>query len=168
MINKKSFTEIYLKYFESLCSYACRFSNDKDESYEIVQNVMMNLLEKENSLPNINSIEKYLFRSVYNSCINNLEKKKVQNKYINYKKIRLLEIELENFEETFYQNELKNIIQSEIKKFTPKEKIVFEMRYVDGLKYKDIAEKLNISTRTVESHLQKTIKILREKFKKFI
>ncbi|SHE37730.1 RNA polymerase sigma-70 factor, ECF subfamily [Mariniphaga anaerophila] len=165
-MDKNEFTKIYQAYFEPLCLYAFRFFPEEGEATEIVQEVMLRIWEKRNTLPPVQSIEKYLYRSVYNGCVNRLEKLKVQNKYINYSRVRLLEIELENFDDTFYQWEIREKIDNEVKKFTPQVKKIFEMRYLDSMKYKEIANELGISERTVETHLQKATKTLREKLRK--
>lgn len=165
-MNKIRFSEIYLKYFEPLCFYAYRFFPEKDEAYEIVQDVMLKLWENKNTLSEINHIDKYLYRAVYNSCINKLEKLKVQKKYTDYKRLKLLEIELEDFEETFYLWEIREKIEKELGRLTPQEKTIFDLRYFENMRYKEIAKKLNISERTVETHLQKATKILRSKLKK--
>jgi RNA polymerase sigma-70 factor (ECF subfamily) len=167
-MDKKKFSKIYLNYFEPLCVYAYRFFQEKDEAYEIVQDVMLKLWEKKDTLlSNIDCIEKYLYRAVHNGCINKLEKLKVQNKYTDYRRLKLLEIELEDFEESFYQWEIREKINSEVENLSPKEKKIFELRYSENMKYREIASLLNISERTVETHLQKAIKFLRKKLKKF-
>lgn len=165
-MDKKDFSKIYLNYFESLCLYAYRFFSEKDEAYEIVQDVMLKLWGKRDNLSYIDNIEKYLYRSVYNGCVNKLEKLKVKKKYADDKRLKLLEIELENFEETFYQWEIREKINCAVEKLTTQEKIIFEMRYYESMKYKEIASQLCISERTVETHLQKAIKFLRNKLKK--
>jgi len=165
-MDKNEFSRIYLKYFEPLGLYAYRFFAEKDEAYEIVQDVMLKLWEKRDELSQINHIEKYLYRAVYNSCLNKLEKLKVQQKYVDHKRLKLLEIELESFEETFYQWEIREKINGAVDKLTAQEKKIFEMRYHEQMKYKEIANQLDISERTVETHLQKSIKFLRNKLKK--
>lgn len=163
---KRDFAALYKCYFEPLCRYAYRFFPNKDDAYEIVQDAMLKICEKRNSLPGIDSLEKYLFRMVYNSCLNRLEHIKVEKKYSDYAQIELLEMELESFEDTYYPPEVEAQLRSEIETLSPQAKKVLGLRYSDGLKYKEIAEALGISVRTVESHLQNSIKILQEKLKK--
>jgi RNA polymerase sigma-70 factor (ECF subfamily) len=165
-MSKKDFSKIYIKYFEPLCYYAFRFFSEKDEAYEIVQDVMLKIWEKKDTLSSIDNIEKYLYRCVYNSCINKLEKLKVQKKYVDSKRLKLLEIDLENFEDTFFQWEIREKINLEVSKLTSQERKIFEMRFLEDMKYKEIASKLSISERTVESHLQKAVKFLRKKLHK--
>lgn len=160
-MNKQDFSEIYLDYFESLCLYAYRFFPEKEEAHDIVQEVMVKIWEKKESLPSIGNMEAYLYRAVYHGCLNKLEKLKVRDKYADRKRIRLLEIELESFEETFFQWELREKINDEVSKLSPQEKKIFTMRYLQSKKYKEIASLLNISERTVETHIQNATKKLR-------
>lgn len=160
-MNKQDFSEIYLDYFESLCLYAYRFFPEKEEAHDIVQEVMVKIWEKKESLPPIGNMEAYLYRAVYHGCLNKLEKLKVRDKYADRKRIRLLEIELESFEETFFQWELREKINDEVSKLSSQEKKIFTMRYLQSKRYKEIATLLNISERTVETHIQNATKKLR-------
>lgn len=160
-MDKKEFSEIYLQYFESLCLYAYRFFPEKEVAHDIVQEVMVKVWEKKESISEIENIKGYLFRAVYNGCINKLKKLKVRDKYADQKRLMLLEIELENFEETFFQWELREKINTEVDKLSPQEKKIFMMRFIQLKRYKEIASILNISERTVESHIQNATKKLR-------
>ncbi len=170
--NKKNiqneFECIYKKYFSPLCNYVKRYIYDEDSAREVVQETMIKFWKKIENGETVESPEKYLYRSVYNASLNKLEHIKVHNKYVSKANIRLKEIELENFEDTFYQWEIQENLEKEIKKLTPKCKEVFEMRYLECLCFKEIAEKLKISERTVESHVQSAIKKLRKRLKHFL
>lgn len=160
-MDKEDFSEIYLQYFESLCLYAYRFFPEKEEAHDIVQEVMVKIWEKKESISEIGNMKGYLYRAVYNGCINKLKKLKVRDKYADQRRLRLLEIELESFEETFFQWELREKINDEVDKLSPQEKKIFMMRYKQLKRYKEIASILNISERTVETHIQNATKKLR-------
>jgi RNA polymerase sigma-70 factor (ECF subfamily) len=163
--DSEAFSEIYLTLFEPLCRFAFRFFPNKDEATGIVQDVMIKMWEKRKSLKEVSCIENYLYRATYNACVNKIERLKVADKYINHTRLRLLEIEMDDYATVIDQWEMQDKLNSEIGKLPPQGQKVFTMRYLEGLSYKDIAEKLNISARTVESHIQESIKCLRKKLK---
>lgn len=165
---KQKFRALYLKYYEPLCNYAFRYLTNSDEAEDIVQSLMTKVWEQKEKLNNIENIESYLFRAVYNACLNKIQQQKSQEGFRDYNQYKLKLIEMENFEQTFYQWEIKENMDNEIAKLTPRAKQIFEMRFYENMRYKKIAEQLDISERTVETHLQNALKILRKKLKKYI
>ncbi len=165
---KNLFKELYMDFYEPLCKYAFRYFSDKDEAEDIVQTVMAKLWEQKDKLHEIKNLENYMYRAVHNTCLNKIQQLKVKDNYSDYNQRQLALIELEDFEQTFYQWEIREKLDVEIEKLTPKAKEVFGMRFLENMRYKEISEKLNISERTVESHLQNAVKVLRARLKKYI
>ncbi len=164
--SRLAFEHLYLKYWDKL--YATVYKRVKDGAIaeEIVQDFFVSLWEKREVL-NINtSLEGYIFTAVRYQVINVLQKQIVRDNY----KVQLQAYEtLSNATlDQVYFNELNQIIEHEIKQLPDKCQNVFRLSRQENLSTKEIAHKLNISTKTVENHLTKALKILRINLKDYV
>lgn len=159
--NEQALTFIMDRYHKSLCFYAQGLSNDYDGAKDIVQNVIINLWERRETLPDIKSFKNYLYKSVYNEFLNQMRTLG-----------RMMIFEKEYFEalKDFVINDDENInsqqielLNKEIKNLSPKCRETFLLCKKEGLTYIEIADHLNISTKTVENHMVKAFSILRKK-----
>ena len=138
-------------------------------SQDIVQDVFVQIWEKRDKIENIN-MEAYLFRLVRNRCIDNIKHLKVVNN-------RMQEIQISSKYEELYridfignepyvliEQELKLKIEKTILGLPERCREVFILSRVNGLKNREIAEKLNINIKNVERHLSRAIQSFRENF----
>ncbi len=162
--DRTAFDILFKRYYAVLCTYACRFVSLEDAE-EIVQNLMVNIWEKRASIRISSSFKQYLFRSVYLGSLNNISqnetKKRIEKIY--YDSI----IDNEYFD-TYQLKELNKRITKAISDLPESYKEVFIMHRHDNLSYKEIAEKLNISPKTVDYRIQQALKILRTQFKDYL
>ncbi len=165
--DEMAFEGLFKSFFAELTIYATRFVEDRENAEEIVQDIFFNLWNNRLKL-NINtSIKAYLYTTVRNTCLNLIKHKKVESKYREYFSRQLHEDELQP-EDWMDGNELQEKITATIEKLPPERKKVFVMSRFDNLKYKEIAEKLDISVKTVENQMGKALKFLREELKEFL
>ncbi len=160
------FEQLFREYFTPLCNFALGYVNDLDTAKEVVQEVFINLWNKKDSIKSDKSVKAYLYTSVRNRCLNYIRDHKKFRSYV-------LDIEIENEELLVENNSLTQAetqikIQQAIDKLPEKCKEVFRLSRFDELKYKEIAEKLGISIKTVEVQISKALKILREELKELI
>ena len=149
----KTFENIFHHYYSPLCNYAARIIHDHDQAEDIVQGLFIQLFEK-NNLNAIQNKEAYLLRSVRFKCIDFLRKKTTTTS-------------LDNIEET--ASEFHDISEDDIEplfhyyaaKLPPKIREVFLLSRVSKLTYKEIAEELNLSQKTVENQIGSALKKLR-------
>lgn len=162
--DRTAFDILFKRYYAVLCTYACRFVSLEDAE-EIVQNLMVNLWEKRASIRISSSLKQYLFRSVYLGSLNNISqnetKKRIEKIY--YDSI----IDNEYFD-TYQLKELNKRISKAVSDLPESYKETFIMHRHDNLSYKEIAEKLNISPKTVDYRIQQALKILRTQFKDYL
>jgi RNA polymerase sigma-70 factor (ECF subfamily) len=143
---------LFKKQYQELCLIAYSYIADLDEAEDIVQDVFISLLKREN--PNILDIERYVKRSVKNASLNKIR----QSKRIEPITEKVLKLpHHENQQRINHDEEIKTAIQN-----LPLQcKKVFELCALEGQKYSTAAETLNISVNTVKSHMKKAYKILR-------
>jgi len=165
-LDKQLFEQLFREYFSPLCNFALGYINDLDTAKEIVQEVFINLWNKKDSITSEKPVKAYLYTSVRNRCLNYIRDHKKFRSYVLDVEIEDCELVFEN--DSMTQTETRLKIQQAIEKLPEKCRQVFQLSRFEELKYKEIAEKLGISTKTVEVHISKALKILREELKELI
>lgn len=161
-----AFREIYRKYATLMQAFASKFI-DRITAEDMVQDVFMRIWVSRETSPINESLQAYLFRAVRNRCINHLEHLKVKSSYEAQAVIDLQIREAGFFhspEHLLIQQEQLEQVRREIDKLPEKSRRVFLMAYDDDMKAADIAEKLQLSVRTVETQIYKALKTLRTVF----
>lgn len=165
--DKNAFESIFKHYYSHLCAYANKFVQDIDESEEIVQEVFFQIWQKRENLDIKSAFKSYLFRAVRNSCLNNIKHKNIQIKHQDYT-LHNNEGNQTEFEDKLETNELEERIRIAIDKLPTERKKIFLMIRFEELKYKEVAEKLSISTKTIENQMGKALKFMREELKDYL
>lgn len=165
--NKSDFESLFRKHYSNLCSYANKYLEDLDASEEVVQEMFYKLWDKRESLNIETSIQSYLFRAVRNASLNVIKHINIREDYKDYRKLEIEEEE-QNFDDGVVVSELEEKIRKSIDLLPVERRKVFIMSRFDGLKYKEIAEKQNISIKTVENQMGKALKFLREELSEYI
>jgi RNA polymerase sigma-70 factor (ECF subfamily) len=148
-------------YHHSLCSYVYSLSNDYEGAQDIVQNVFLKLWEKRNKTQSIKSVKRFLYKSVYNEFIDQWRKDR-KMLAIEEKHLEALDQIVEN-ENGDLLNKQIELVKLEIQKLPSRCKETFLLSKQDGLTNIEIANFMNVSTRTVETQMNKAYRILREK-----
>jgi len=160
-----AFEIIFKKYYKKLCAYANRFMFSDEDAEEIVQEVFVKFWEKSDSIDPDSSVSAYLYRSVYNTCLNEIKHRKVKDSYKQYAKNFYANISYNEIEEKEVQSEKIKLILIAIDELPPRCSEIFKLSRFEGLRYQEIATHLSISLKTVEVQMGKALKVLREKFK---
>ena len=165
--DQQAFKELYLAYFDRLYKFAFSILHSAEFAEEAVNDVFLNIWQKRNSLKNIASLTNYLFISTKNTSFNYLSKfRKERNTSLDDVLVRF-EIDELTPETILFSAEIRSEIEQAINQLPPKTKLVFQMAKVEGLKYKEIAEILNISVNTIDNHIATAVKKLHRTLKNF-
>lgn len=161
--NEHAFKVLFEKYYASMCHYAYQFLKDSDMAEETVQELFVRLWEKRATLSIDTSVSNYLFRSVHNHCLNQLQHQKIRQQYTSH----VMESSKQEADwQPFYMEvELIERVEKCISQLPEKRQEIFRLSREQGLKYKEIAEKLNISVKTVEAQMGLALKYLRDELK---
>jgi RNA polymerase sigma factor (sigma-70 family) len=147
---ESAFREIYDRYYEKLYFISFGIVHHTQEAEDIVIVTLRKLFERHASFQHIQQVQSWLFLTARNNCIDALRKRK--NAQLNLKKVVDPEQDVEN---QSFNNELDALLVERlfqlIEELPKQSKQVIKLRYLDGLKYKDIGAILNISPRTVEN-----------------
>lgn len=162
--DKSALKEIFETFYPSLCHYASHFLGDHDQSEEVVQGLFVRIWEKRELVDVSTSLRSYLFKSVRNQCINLIMHEKVKQNHA--RKIRDALIEDAAEEDYFLKDELAEAISLAIAALPEKRREIFLLSRQEGLKYQEIAGRLQISVKTVETQMGLALKFLRKKCKR--
>lgn len=162
-LDEATLRKLFDLHYNSLCRFATGYLTDADAAEDIVQQVFINLWNHREEIQPDKSINSYLFTAVKNRCLNRIRDHKKYRSY--YLDVELeLEIPVED-KDTFSEAELENRLNMALDKLPEKCREVFILCRFEEMKYKEVADKLNISAKTVEAQMSKALKILREEFK---
>lgn len=158
------FRHLYEEHYKALCWYAVRYTRDMPAAEDIVHEVFVAFWEKRSTIDREGAVKAYLYRSVANRSLNWLRDRK---QTINPE---FAELASGVTEDDFYtdQAELEARVHEAIAKLPPRCGEVFRLSRFEDLKYREIAERLNISVRTVEVQMSKALQILREELKEWL
>jgi len=156
---------VFREYYRPMTAYAFRFLGNLADSESIVQDVFLRLWQKRKEIMITSSLQNYLFRSVKNHCINQLEHEKIKNGYQTL--VIRNEADRSEYSEFFLEFGLMNKIEAAIASLPEKRQEIFRLAREDGLKYREIADRLNISIKTVETQMTLAMKKLRESLKEY-
>ncbi len=148
-----------------MCSFARQFLFDSEMAEETVQEIFVKIWEKREQLNIETSVKHYLFRSVRNHCLNLLQHEKIKKQYAS-KILEANHAEIDP-EQYFIEVDLLKRIERSIDSLPPKRKEIFRLSREQGMKYKEIADTLNISIKTVEAQMGLALKHLRDELKDF-
>lgn len=159
--NKKVFEDIFHAYYAPLCRYCTYLVFDSEVAEEIVQDLFCKLWVKREALEIETSLKAYLYRAVLNHSINYLNHLKIREKHRQYVGFQV-HGSLENPYECLEEKDIQRMLILALLKMPEKRRIIFEMSRQQGMKYSEIAEKLKISVKTVESQMSKALEYLRK------
>jgi RNA polymerase sigma-70 factor (ECF subfamily) len=163
--NQLCFQSVFSDYYDRLCQYAFTILRDMDEAEDLVQTMFVKWWERREEIIINQTVKAYLYRSVYNLCINELEHRQVKQKHLDH---TTQEWANEKQQPEVFPNELEESISSAINQLPEQCKIIFKMSRYDELRYTEIANKLGISPNTVENQISKALKFLRTQLDIFV
>lgn len=161
----KAYGVLFRRYYPMLCAYATKFVELKDAE-EVVQDVMLWLWENRETQTFETSLSQYLFKTVYHRAINQIVRHQSQ--------LRADTLFYENMQEMlqdtdFYQlEELQKKIREAVDALPPTYREAFIMHRFDNKSYKEIAEILQVSPKTVDYRIQQALKQLRITLKDYL
>lgn len=161
--NEKAYEYLMKCFYDKLCVYANTLCNDDIQAEDIVQNVFLKLWKNKEKIGKIKKLNNFLYKSVYNEFIDQYRQSKLVIT-LEKKHIELLSNFLEEETDSNLERLIK-IVGSEINNLPPKCKEILLMSKNEGLTNLEISEFLKISIKSVEAHITKAYKILKDKTK---
>lgn len=160
--DRSAFEWVYFRYYPSLLHTAYKKLADEQLAEEAVQDVFVNLWRKRGELDPEGNLDAYLFATLRNRVLHEL-----RTQYNKYKHLGVWEEGMDavgdsSLEEDLFARETAARLQVIIDSLPHQCKTAFLLSRQQQLSYKEIAEEMGISVNTVEKHIAKALRILRE------
>jgi len=156
------FDKLYEEYYEKLCLYAFQYTSNKALIEDIVQEVFIQLWTSRKKIVIRTSLKSYLYKVVYNKLMDSYRIDKRKDKMLlSYYNTALTTI-IDTIEDNddLKKARLKNL-DACIAELPDRCRKVFISKKISGLKYKQVSKELNISVKTVEGHVTRAFKLIR-------
>ncbi|HEX7366332.1 MAG TPA: RNA polymerase sigma-70 factor [Pelobium sp.] len=165
--NQLVFEKLFKQYFKVLQNYAFTILKDLDVAEEMVQNVFLKIWEKQEKLPQDAVVASYLYKSVYHESLNWLRHEKVKASHQQHT-LYSMKNESDSAEGRIKMNQLQEQLQKALNELPQQCRTIFQMSRFDELRYREIAEELGISVKTVENQMGKALRLMRLKLVEFL
>lgn len=163
--NKEAFSLLFQKYYTDLVLFCGNFVRDKSSCKDIVQSIFLKLWNDRKNIRIETSLKSYLLRAVRNSCFDEFRHLEIVRQYESDPDHSVLDsYDTENY---ILYSDLSAHLQQALDQLPAAYREAFEMNRFEGLKYREIAVRLNVSERTVEVRVGKALEMLRKLLKDF-
>src|SRR5438874_8198529 len=154
----QAYKQLFLLFYPSLVPFAVSIIKSKELAEEIVSDVFIKIWEKRHQLDKVENLSYYLFTAVKNKCLNQLydvrnrEGLDINDAVFEFKSL------YHDPEQKLISAETIGKIQKAIQDLPPRCRLIFKLVKEEGLKYKEVAELLQLSVKTVENQMSLAFK----------
>jgi RNA polymerase sigma-70 factor (ECF subfamily) len=162
----QSFEKLFHRYYSGLCGYAETLIGKKEVAEEVVQDVFYNIWKNREALKISKSWQSYLYRAAFNNSMMYLRKMR-REQPLNEGGSLDPEVGTPDPSQLMQLNEVSEVVSKTLKDLPEKTREIFRLNRQEGLKYREIADRLSISVKTVEANMGKALKALRNSLEKY-
>lgn len=159
--SESAFNKLFNEYYRPLTVFGLKYVGDLEVSKEIVQDLFVHLYQTRQTILISTSLKSYLYQATRNRCLNHLKQEKTNRKHLDqYLSDQESAVDMEaEINKTEIEHQIFKIVEC----LPPKCKNIFTLSRVSGFSNQEIAEKLKISKRTVETQISNALRTLRSK-----
>ncbi|GHT37566.1 RNA polymerase sigma-70 factor [Bacteroidia bacterium] len=167
--NKEAFSLLFKAYYKDLVLFGGNFLPDRDACEDIVQSIFLKLWDDRETFFITASLKSYLLKSVRNACLDEIRHLHIKQEYENnFSQYGYFPANDDDIEEYLLYSDLQTHLQKALAEVPEPSRKAFLLSRNEGLKYREIAEKLQVSERTVEVRISKVLELLRKHLKEFL
>ncbi len=164
LCNDKVFNRFYVKYSRDLYNFMYYKSGDEDQAMDLAQEAFVKIFQNCGKI-HLEKAKSYLFTTANNLFLNVVKHQKVKLAYAQQQPAAAVTAEDPQF--VLQEKEYMGQLEEAIADLTEAQREVFLMNRIDGKKYREIAELLNISEKAVEKRMMGALKKLRSRLENF-
>lgn len=166
-LTDEAFEQLFKAHYRSLHAYARVIVRDEDAAEEIVQGIFLKLWERRELLSVQTSVKAYLYKCVYNDSLNHMRHQKTKKKYEDFT-VHAMDQHHEAASKRVELTELQHNLDIALNELPEQCRTIFQMSRFEELRYREIAEALGLSVKTVENQIGKALRILRVRLADFL
>ncbi|HTI11804.1 MAG TPA: RNA polymerase sigma-70 factor [Puia sp.] len=155
-----SFNSLFRHYYARLVKFAVQFVHTREAAEEIVSDVFVKIWERRSTLGEVRNLEVYLYVAVKNGCLNYCEKYSVVHLQLDMHGATEL-YDTGNSQKNLEMKELMHRLHMAVEQLPEQCRLIFKMVKEDNLSFREVAEILSISPRTVETQIYRAVKKLK-------
>lgn len=164
--DERSFAEIYQRYWTIMYMHALKMLKNEDDARDVIQELFTTLWTKSNTMTSNTNLSGYLYVTTRNKVLDLIEQKRVRSSHLDGLSL-YIEAYGNKTEDDISEREMMQALDQEIQQLPAKMKVIFEMRIKQHKTYKEIAEALEISDKTVKKQVSNAIKIIKPRLSGF-
>lgn len=165
-----AFNTLFKSVYLPLYIHCRKFIPDPEDAKDLLQNIFLRFWEKREEIDIHTSLNAYLYRAVQNECLNHLRSpgtiEITQNEISKPEKHEA--VEERNPDSDLRVLEIEQITEKTIEELPEQCRSIFKLSRINGLKNQEIADKMNISVRTVETQIYRALKTLKSRLKDYL
>lgn len=167
--DKYAFEIAFLKYYTPMCKYIWKYVRSEVLAEEIIQEVFVTVWETRFNLDPAGHLRGLLYEMARNKALDYIKHQRIVDQYISEAKQKFQGVTHTPFDvEVSDHKPLVDDVGQAINELPPKARQIFKLNREEGLTYIEIAGYLDISVKTVESHMRRVLIILRERLSKYL
>jgi RNA polymerase sigma-70 factor (family 1) len=157
--DQTAFRQIYTGFYKRLCQFSLAIVKTRESAEEIVEDVFVSIWQKRNEISSIRNLRVYLYIATKNASLNYLSRKAraCVTEPFDHNHVGMSDTALTP-EQILITTEIHQKIQKTVEALPPRCKMIFKLVREDGLRYKEVAEILNISVNTIDAQMAIAVK----------
>jgi RNA polymerase sigma-70 factor (ECF subfamily) len=163
----REFERLFTKYYEPLCLHAAKILKDMDTAEDLVQEFFYHFWKNKETFSPKLSLNAYLYQSIRNNALHHLEHLAVRKRYAEQVFSEFQGAAPAQMQTDVEMNDLGKVINATLQQMPERCSRIFRMNRFDGKKYREIAEILSISVKTVEADMGKALQMFRKSLKEY-
>ena len=165
--DEKAFEKLYNTYWQSLLNAAIHRLGSQEIACEIIQDVFASLWQRRQELRITTSFSAYLHTALKYKVLDYIRSQRVRDRYVS--EIKRVAVPFHNVTaETIAYRETNNVLHKKISQLPEKCRLIFNLSRFEHLSTREIADRLQISPKTVENQIGKALRLLRLSMKEFL
>lgn len=154
----KAFQDLFMEYFPKMKYFIHHIVKSESVAEELSQDVFMRIWLNREILPNLRSLNAYIYKMARNAALNYLEHKYVEDTFL----LNFKSASVEDLSDELDARELEFLVQLTVERMPEQRRRIYMMNRMEHLKNDEIASLLSLSKKTVENHLNLALKEIRK------